>query len=828
MDNNELMTTKMWDSALEKEIEYGTLENPLKIEEMGYLITPMELKRGDYILEEVKAPEGYTVNGQEGSSENGQIKWERQEKVKFSINCDINYYMNENWEKIMVIKQENKAVVGTIKIHTEGEYLSDVAKEENYQFTYEQRPTANVKYEVYAKEKIYTQDNQGTLLYEKDQFVTALITDETGKAIVENLPLGKYYIIETETIEGFSKKEDTIEVELSYEGQEVPVVFKEISEEKIRQKVEIIIHNKDEETKERRTGGKYELYTKEEIKYFDSTGEEKIIPTNEKIITLITDEERIIEINRKGNVDLPKGEYYLKEIEAPTGYVLQQKELEVEANQEIPEEIIKVEKDFYGMKTKLVIKEINENNEITTGSEFEIQKKETGEVVKKFTTKGEIEQFEQLETNVEYLLIQTKIIPGYVTAKRVNFVIKENGKLWIEGEEQEENVIIIEARKTKLNIDLRDIQTEEYVEGAILQIVQRRGEEEEKITEWTTLKEVQKIEKLPIGEYSIRETKLPENSGYVTIKEVKLKVEDTLEEQEIQIKQDFTKVKIEITDEETKEKIDNLELSIIDEKTNKVVAKIKEDEEDSIKIVEREDAYYIERLPIGEYSIKEKTPEGYKEVEEVPMEVKDTPKLQIVKIENKRLIYDMQVEKRLSSITINGEKKEITTGEIQKIEVPESKIKTEDIKLEYVICVNNVGETKATIGNIFDSIPEGFKLVSTDWKQEGKQAVYHMEKETLEPGKNKEVKIILKWKNNETNFGEKKNTAKLKGSTNPYGYEDKNKENDIGEVTTIFSIKTGMNENKVMMLKIMTLILIAIIVLSSMVGIEIILLKRKK
>ncbi len=581
-------------------------------------------------------------------------------------------------------------------------------------------------------------------------------------------------------------------------------------------------------------------------------------------------------------------------------------------------------------KVSIGIKEINEENEITTGSHFEIRKKETGEVIQSFITDGEIEPIRKLEPMVEYVIVETKPIPGYTTAEEVIFTLDETGEIVIQkGAEQEENTILIrdyntkiqveikdeitkeyvigpkwqiirkteqdgeiveevvtewtsegkevqieklpigeytlreiaigedtgyvtiddtifyiqdtkelqileiEQKVSKVKIHLKDIETEEYVEGATLQIIKRIKQEEkveEKIIrEWTTETDGKLQVKLPVGEYIIRETKLPENSGYATIEEVELKVEDTQEEQEVEIKQDFTKVKIEVIDEETKEKIDQLEISIMDKKTNEVVAKTKidEEEENSIPIIEKEDGYYVERLPIGEYSIKEKTPEGYKEVEEKAMEVKDTPKLQIVQIENKRLIYDMQVEKRLSSIMINGEKKELTTGEIQKIEVPESKIKTEDINLEYVIRISNVGETKATIGKIIDNIPDGLKLISKDWKQEGNQAIYYAEKEELEPGKSKEVNIILKWENKEINFGEKKNIAKLKGSTNPFNYEDKNKDNDIGEVTTIFSIKTGVKEDSVMTLQIITTILIASITISLIAGIEIMFLKGR-
>lgn len=582
-------------------------------------------------------------------------------------------------------------------------------------------------------------------------------------------------------------------------------------------------------------------------------------------------------------------------------------------------------------KVSIGIKEINEENEITTGSHFEIRKKETGEVIQSFITDGEIEPIRKLEPMVEYVIVETKPIPGYTTAEEVIFTLDETGEIVIQkGAEQEENTILIrdyntkiqveikdeitkeyvigpkwqiirkteqdgeiveevvtewtsegkevqieklpigeytlreiaigedtgyvtiddtifyiqdtkelqileiEQKVSKVKIHLKDIETEEYVEGATLQII-KRIEQEEKveekiIREWTTETDGKLQVKLPVGEYIIRETKLPENSGYATIEEVELKVEDTQEEQEVEIKQDFTKVKIEVIDEETKEKIDQLEISIMDKKTNEVVAKTKidEEEENRIPIIEKEDGYYVERLPIGEYSIKEKTPEGYKEVEEKAMEVKDTPKLQIVQIENKRLIYDMQVEKRLSSIMINGEKKELTTGEIQKIEVPESKIKTEDINLEYVIRISNVGETKATIGKIIDNIPDGLKLISKDWKQEGNQAIYYAEKEKLEPGKSKEVSIILKWENKEINFGEKKNIAKLKGSTNPFNYEDKNKDNDIGEVTTIFSIKTGVKEDNVMTVQIITTILIATIAISLIAGIEIMFLKGRK
>ena len=57
-------------------------------------------------------------------------------------------------------------------------------------------------FEVYAAEDIYTADHQKDengnryLEYAKDTLVATVTTDETGSAVIENLPLGKYRVEE--------------------------------------------------------------------------------------------------------------------------------------------------------------------------------------------------------------------------------------------------------------------------------------------------------------------------------------------------------------------------------------------------------------------------------------------------------------------------------------------------------------------------------------------------------------------------------------------------------------------------------------------------------
>ena len=156
----------------------------------------------------------------------------------------------------------------------------------------------------------------------------------------------------------------------------------------------------------------------------------------------------------------------------------------------------------------------------------------------------------------------------------------------------------------------------------------------------------------------------------------------------------------------------------------------------------------------------------------------------------------MKVEKQLEKITFDGEETLINNSDVRKIEIRERKISTANVKLQYVIKVSNVGETDAKVGTIIDKIPEGFTLVpeeSNGWIMDKNLATYKAyEDETIKPGETKQVSITVKWKNSVTNFGEKINTAMVVNSSNPYGYEDKNKENDEGKSLVVISVGTGI------------------------------------
>ena len=83
---------------------------------------------------------------------------------------------------------------------------------------------------------------------------------------------------------------------------------------------------------------------------------------------------------------------------------------------------------------------------------------------------------------------------------------------------------------TKVEIHFVDEITKEQLPGGELEIINEEGEV---VATITTEEESWKIEKLPIGEYTVITTKVPE--GYDSAEEIKLIVKDTPENQEVTI-----------------------------------------------------------------------------------------------------------------------------------------------------------------------------------------------------------------------------------------------------------------------------------------------------
>jgi len=153
------------------------------------------------------------------------------------------------------------------------------------------------------------------------------------------------------------------------------------------------------------------------------------------------------------------------------------------------------------------------------------------------------------------------------------------------------------------------------IPGAHLTLFDKDGKVVEK---WTSTEEPHMIERLPVGEYMLREELAPD--GYVRAEDVKFKVEETGEIQKVYMKDDYTKVSVSKQDMTTCKEIPGAHLTLFD-KDGKVVE----------KWTSTDKPHYITMLKPGQYMLREElAPDGYLRAEDVKFTVEETGEIQKV------------------------------------------------------------------------------------------------------------------------------------------------------------------------------------------------------
>lgn len=226
-------------------------------------------------------------------------------------------------DAIIEVVYENHPVKGELTVVKKGEVLKDYGKD----FKYEMENLAGAVFAIYAAEDIYTADFQKDdagnriLEYAKDTLVAELTTDETGSATIKNLPLGNYRVVEKTAPDGFVHNKAEQNVQFVYVDQDTPAVVESVEFINERQKVEISVEKQDAENGSTIAGAEFGLYAKEDIK----AGGKVIVKADEQLCTAVTGEDgtAIFEQN------LPFGSYYIKELQAPDGFVSSDEIIEV-------------------------------------------------------------------------------------------------------------------------------------------------------------------------------------------------------------------------------------------------------------------------------------------------------------------------------------------------------------------------------------------------------------------------------------------------------------------------------------------------------------------
>ena len=152
--------------------------------------------------------------------------------------------------------------------------------------------------------------------------------------------------------------------------------------------------------------------------------------------------------------------------------------------------------------------------------------------------------------------------------------------------------------------------------------------------------------------------------------------------------------------------------------------------------------------------------------------------------------FNIGVEKEITGIIVNGERRAPTNGKLEKVEIYRKSTESTSVQVEYKIKVSNTGEVSGN-ATIEENIPEGMSLANNDgtWEeQEGKLIKVIPE---LGPGETKEYTVLLNWEQTGENMGEKANEVKLVETGNVPGFVDNNDKDNTSNANVIISVETG-------------------------------------
>ena len=152
--------------------------------------------------------------------------------------------------------------------------------------------------------------------------------------------------------------------------------------------------------------------------------------------------------------------------------------------------------------------------------------------------------------------------------------------------------------------------------------------------------------------------------------------------------------------------------------------------------------------------------------------------------------FNVGVEKQITGIVVNGERREISNGKLEKVEIYRKKTEETSVQVEYRIKVMNTGEIAGT-AVIEENIPEGMKLANNDGTWEEKEGKLIKVIPEIGAGETKEYTVLLNWEQTGENMGEKANEVKLVETGNVPGFVDNNDKDNTSKANVIISVETG-------------------------------------
>lgn len=300
-----------WNPVTQTFINDGNVEtaDTFICNENGEIMTYAPLESGTYRIYETDS-----VTGTYRDTEYVEIVIHQSKKDNYDSLTDS----DGNIHLVVNIKYINDETKGKFTLDKRGFELTSFVPEKG--FSYESVAMPDTTFEVYAKENIVTQDNQGTYWFEKGELVATIIsgknvefTDDCNGICTYNIendgsttlyfPLGKYELKEVKTLYSYFLPEvKTWDLEFTWNNQDEEYVFnttdvtdKEgiLSVQNELVQTDISIFKPDKDTNKPVKDTVFGFYSRDNI--YNAEGK-IIVKAGEKIATVTTNEEGVAKV----------------------------------------------------------------------------------------------------------------------------------------------------------------------------------------------------------------------------------------------------------------------------------------------------------------------------------------------------------------------------------------------------------------------------------------------------------------------------------------------------------------------------------------------------
>ena len=361
----------------------GDVVAEITTDENGYAETDL-LYLGKYEVRENTAPDGYVLNAE---SQFVELTYAGQE---IAVRDTVNTSFVNDYQGVEIS-------------------LSKVMENDELFAIYGKNCYTSVRFGLFAAENITAAD--GTVI-PADGLISEVSLDENMTAKFDTvLPFGKYYVQEIATDEHYVLNGKKYLVNFEYMGQEVTTFSVDCGEFKNalkRGKIKGVKVNESNEPLENALFGLFAVDTAE-------------FTADNAYMTAVSDENGHFEFDK-----IPYGEYIVREIEAPTGYILSDESYPVTISED--GEIIEITAVNKPITVEISKQDVYGNE--LAGAEMQLENSD-GEVVDKWTSDGTNHVVTELPAG-GYTLKEIAAPDGYVIATDIRFTVDVYGKITVE------------------------------------------------------------------------------------------------------------------------------------------------------------------------------------------------------------------------------------------------------------------------------------------------------------------------------------------------------------------------------------------------------------